>query len=135
MSVHFSFWSGHLVLKRLVGCVLILAAATGCQSNKTAFQMDSDRKAPILGLRLQPKETATQTTGIRRVNADSKGSEKDSKVQNIDRTEATADNSKWKKFLGHFGHPKRIPLPRTDLLSDETLIGETQSPESALQGF
>ena len=114
---------------------LISVTALGCRVDKSSFPIDGDRKAAVLGLQLSPKQKKAQTTGIRRVNAGDNEVDAQTRVQQVDQKEATADTPKWKKLLGRFGQPKRIPLPRTDLLSDETWADPNSGPESALQGF
>jgi len=94
----------------------VLSGASGCRVSGTSLQMDSDHRTPILGLRLAPrnKKAPKHERTIRQIG----GSENRSIDPQRPAGEPLPQRSAWSRLLGRFGTPKRIPLPRTDIRSD-----------------
>ena len=102
----------------LVLCGLsLLLGAIGCRVSGTSFQMDSDQRSPSLGLQLSPrkKRTPKDDWTIRQTG----GVENRSVKTQPPADKAVPQRSAWSRLLGRFGTPKRVPLPRTDIRSDE----------------
>ena len=103
-------------LLNLLWIIVLLGCFAGCQIDRKFFQMSSDNPSPVLGLQLAPRAKKQDKSGIRGISA----TEEVAPVVELDRQDTASRRSKWPKWLGRLGKPKRIPLPRTDSLSGET---------------
>ncbi len=114
-----------------LSAIVLLGGFSGCQIDKKFFQMSSDNPSPVLGLQLAPRAKKQDKSGIRGISA----TEEVAPVVELDRQDTASRRSKWPKWFGVLGKPKRIPLPRTDSLSGETTTEVPGASTEAVDGF
>ena len=107
----------HRFVLSMVGGVILLAGSPGCQVAKSSFQMDSDSRLPFFGLQMAPKKKEPKPN----VSPLSQSEAPVAKTTpaSFDGEAATPRGSRWSKWFGRFGKPKRIPLPITDSPADD----------------
>lgn len=108
--------------------LLVIYGLAGCQASRPASSSRFgalSRSANVQAAHTdegEEQETATVTPSVQ-LEADALPMPED---------KAT---SRWAKLFGGFGKPKRIPLPRTDLESEDMFGGANMSKSSSVDDF
>lgn len=101
-----------------------LTLLAGCQSTRSSMHMNSDGGMPFFNFAIPVKNSAPQATFV---EASAESSDQSSSIQQIG-LERSEPQKKWGGWLNKLKQPAAsIPLPRTDLTDDGTVL-ESDGP-------
>lgn len=111
--------------------LLTLLAIVGCQSTRSSMQMDSDGRTPFFNFQIPVGNTDSEATVVEASATDS--SAVSANIHQLGLQHPDPQPKKWGGWLDKLRQPtKSIPLPRTDLDDDGTVL---ESDESLVDGL
>ncbi|MDA1016441.1 MAG: hypothetical protein O3A00_18530 [Planctomycetota bacterium] len=121
----------HGVLIRWVIAAGVVVNGIGCYGTRSSLQMDSDSRAPQLGIAVP---ISSNGTGKSAKIISASESKPKGKLVEVTVEESTEEPSRWKQWLG-LSPTKPIPLPRTDLKEDGSNVEHRAPNHKGLEDF